>query len=110
MSENKNNPQQQGMKMNLRPDVAPGVYSNIALISHSHSDFVFDFAALLPGMPGPDVQARVIMAPEHAKSLLAALSENIMKYEREFGPIQTGQKPAAQGDTIAPFGGGHGMA
>ena len=75
----KNNPQQGQFQLGIRPEVAQGVYSNLALISHSHSDFVIDFAQALPGMPKPDVCSRIILAPEHAKRLLAALQDNIYK-------------------------------
>ena len=109
MAENNNNQQGQ-LQMNLDPEVAKGEYSNLALISHSHSDFILDFARFLPGMPKADVATRVILAPEHAKRLLAALQENIMRYEQEFGPIQMPKAPQAHGDTIAPFGTGKGMA
>ena len=68
MSENNQN--KQGLQMNLRPDVAQGVYSNLALISHSPNDFVIDFASIMPGMPKAEVVSRVILAPEHAKRLL----------------------------------------
>lgn len=98
MAENKN---QQQLQLNLRPEVALGQYSNLALISHSHSDFVLDFARMLPGLPKAEVCSRVIMAPEHAKRLLAALQENIYKYEQQFGKIDLGGQG---GGTIAPFG------
>jgi len=99
--DNNNNQQQQQLQIDINPDVASGVYSNLALITHSPSDFIFDFACLLPGMPKPSVRSRVIMAPEHAKRLLAALQDNIYKYERQFGQIQIKQQ---EGRTIAPFG------
>ncbi|MCH4148379.1 MAG: DUF3467 domain-containing protein [Prevotella sp.] len=105
MNDNKDNKQQMQLQMELKPDVASGVYSNLALISHSHSDFVLDFASILPGLPKPVVNARVIMAPEHAKRLMAALQENVMKYEQEFGPIDLGEQHSR---TISPFGGGMG--
>lgn len=87
--------------MELRPEVAQGEYANLALITHSSSDFVFDFARMLPGLPKAQVRSRVVMAPEHAKRLLMALQENIYKYEQQFGRIQI---PGHQGATIAPFG------
>lgn len=88
-------------QLELSPEVAPGQYSNFALISHSHSDFVIDFARIMPGMPKPSVCSRIILAPEHAKRLLAALQENIFNYEREFGKIDVPGQPQR---TIAPFG------
>ena len=72
----------------------------MAIITHSSSDFVVDFARLLPGVPKAQVKSRVILAPEHAKRLLLALQENIVRYEREFGPIKL---PNQEPRTIAPF-------
>lgn len=95
--------QQMQLQLNLKPEVASGIYSNLVLISHSHSDFVLDFAAVLPGLPKPEVEARVIMAPEHVKRLLGALQENIYKYEREFGEIDLGE---GQPGVVLPFGKG----
>ena len=105
MENNQNN--QQGLQIELPQNVAQGEYANFALITHSSSDFVIDFARVLPGVPKAQVRSRVILAPEHAKRLLAALQDNIMKYEAEFGRIQI---PNQQPRTIAPFGGGKGEA
>ena len=80
------------VSINLTPEVAGGAYSNLAIISHSRSEFTFDFAASLPGLPGPKIQSRIIMTPEHAKRLLNALSENIGKYENQFGRIEIVQE------------------
>ena len=91
----------QGLQIELTPDVAQGEYANFAIITHSSSDFVLDFARVLPGVPKAAVKSRVILAPEHAKRLLAALQENIMRYERAFGPIKL---PQQEQRTIAPFG------
>lgn len=104
----KENEQQEGMQfqLNLSPEIASGIYSNFALISHSHSDFVVDFARILPGMPKPEVCSRIILAPEHAKRLLGALQENIFKYEKEFGKIEMPEGPR----TAAPFNLGNGEA
>ena len=82
---NDNLQEEMQFQLELRPEIASGVYSNLALISHSHSDFVVDFARILPGMPKPEVCSRVILAPEHAKRLLQALQDNLYKYEKEFG-------------------------
>ena len=72
----------------MDPAVAGGIYSNLAIISHSHSEFIIDFAAVLPGLPGPKVESRILMTPEHAKRLLNALAENIGKYENQYGKIE----------------------
>ncbi len=103
MADNNN---QNQVKIELRPEVASGEYSNLAMINHSSSEFVIDFAHMLPIAP-PQIFSRVIMAPEHAKRLLFALQENIARYEKEFGEIKLPQAPAQQGGlTAMPFGTG----
>ena len=84
----KENKQQGQLQVELPQDVAQGEYANFAIITHSSSDFVVDFARVLPGVPKAQVKSRVILAPEHAKRLLGALQENIVRYEREFGQIR----------------------
>ena len=98
MNENEN--KKQGLELELSPEIGLGEYVNFAIITHSSSDFVIDFARVLPGLPKSVVRSRVIMAPEHAKRLLGALQENIYRYEREFGPIKI---PSQQERTVAPF-------
>ena len=98
MSENEN--KQPGLQLELPQDVTQGEYANFAIITHSSSDFVIDFARVLPGVPKAQVRSRVILAPEHAKRLLGALQENIFRYEREFGTIKI---PNQEGRTVAPF-------
>ena len=105
MNENEN--KQQGLQIELTAEVAQGQYANFAIITHSSSDFVLDFARVLPGVPKSQVKSRVILAPEHAKRLLAALQENIMRYEREYGQIKI---PTQEPRTIAPFGSNKGEA
>ena len=99
MKENNENRQGQ-FQIELPADVAQGDYANFAIITHSSSDFVLDFARVLPGVPKAQVKSRVILAPEHAKRLLMALQENIVRYEHEFGPIKL---PNQEPRTIAPF-------
>lgn len=102
-----NNQNQQGMQMELSPEVAKGVYSNFAIISHSHAEFVVDLAAMLPGLQKAQVVSRVLLAPEHAKRLALALQENVMRYEQEFGQIQLGQQQSPREPRTAnPFGSG----
>ncbi|MDO4980517.1 MAG: DUF3467 domain-containing protein [Prevotellaceae bacterium] len=103
MADNNQNNNQQGLQMELPQEVAQGQYANFAVITHSSSDFVLDFARILPGVPKAQVKSRVILAPEHAKRLLIALQDNIMRYETQFGKIQI---PNQQPRTIAPFGNG----
>ena len=94
------NDQQQGLQLELPQDVAQGEYANFAIITDSSSDFIIDFARVLPGVAKAQVKSRVILAPEHAKRLLGALQENIMRYENAFGPIRI---PEQQPQGIAPF-------
>ena len=76
-----------GIKIEVKPEVAKGEYSNLAIITHSHTEFILDFASMLPGLPKPEVHSRIIMNPEHAKRLLFALQDNVSKYESQNGPI-----------------------
>ena len=76
------------LNIELSPDIAQGVYTNLAIITHSHSEFIMDFVQMMPGAPKPKVVSRVIMAPEHAKRLLKALQDNVSKYEHENGEIK----------------------
>ena len=104
MDNNNQNKQGQQLQIDLPQTVAPGVYSNFAIISHSSSEFVVDFATLLPGVPKATVRSRVMLAPEHAKRLLLALQDNIQKYERQFGVINLTQpQNPDESKTIAPF-------
>ena len=96
------------MNLNLDPQIASGSYSNLAIISHSRSEFVIDFASSLPGLPGPKINNRIVMSPEHTKRLLNALAENVSKYEAQFGTIMLESAP--KGSTfnladIVPNGG-----
>ena len=89
MAEEKKNPQNQNqINIELSEEIAEGIYSNLAMIAHSNSEFVVDFIRLMPGVPKARVKSRIIITPEHAKRLLAALKDNIEKYEATFGPIK----------------------
>ena len=97
---------EQQLNINLTPEIAEGVYANLAVISHSSSEFVLDFVRMLPGVKQANVKSRVILSPEHAKRLLFALEDNLSKYENQFGKIQIAGAPA-KGSTIPmSFGGG----
>lgn len=106
MNDNEKNKQGQ-LQIELPQEVAQGEYANFAIITHSSSDFVIDFARVLPGLPKAQVKSRVLLAPEHAKRLLGALQENVVRYEREYGPIKI---PNQEPRTIAPFPVGKGEA
>ena len=100
MDNKQDNQQGQQLQIDLPQEVAQGVYSNFAIISHSSSEFVVDLATLMPGVPKATVRSRVLLAPEHAKRLIQALQENVMRYEQEFGKIVI---PNQQSRTISPF-------
>ena len=70
------------LQIELKEEVAQGTYANLAIITHSSSEFILDFVRVMPGVPKAGVQSRIIVAPEHAKRLLRALEDNIAKYER----------------------------
>ncbi|HMS28954.1 MAG TPA: DUF3467 domain-containing protein [Saprospiraceae bacterium] len=85
MSDNQN-PNNQ-LNIELTEEISEGVYSNLAIISHSHAEFVVDFIRLMPNVPKARVKSRIILSPAHAKRLLRALSDNLNKYEAQYGPI-----------------------
>jgi hypothetical protein len=89
MAENHN---KQGNKLNIElpEEIAEGTYSNLAVISHSQSEFIVDFVRMVPNVPKAKVKSRIIMTPENAKRLLGALAENIKKFESQNGPISGG--------------------
>ena len=97
----------QKMEIDLGEDVAQGNYINLAIIAHSVSEFIIDFATVLPGVPKAKVKSRVILTPEHAKRLLLSLQENITRYESNVGKIEI---PAPQRHSPGdfPLGGGPG--
>jgi hypothetical protein len=77
------------INIELSEEQAEGIYANLAMISHSHSEFIIDFIKIMPGMPKAKVKSRIILTPQHAKRLVRALKENISKYESMYGQIQT---------------------
>ena len=95
------------INIELSEDIAEGEYANLAMIAHSTSEFVLDFIRLMPGLPKAKVKARIILTPEHAKRLQAALAENIERYEKAYGHIK--QQPDAPGYPMG-FGGAVGEA
>ncbi|MCL1974085.1 MAG: DUF3467 domain-containing protein [Bacteroidetes bacterium] len=78
----------QEINIDLSEEVAQGSYVNLAIITHSASEFIYDFVRMMPGIPKPKVQSRMIMTPEHAKRFCAALKENLDRYEAHFGTIK----------------------
>lgn len=88
---------QHGIDIELSAEVAQGHYSNLAIISHSTSEFILDFAALLPGLPKANVASRIILTPEHAKRLLLSLQENVARYEANVARIELAQPQIPMG-------------
>jgi len=86
----KTNPEEEEhqISIELPEDLAEGIYANLAMISHSNSEFVLDFIRMLPGVPKAKVKSRIILTPEHAVRLLLALQDNIAKFEQNFGEIK----------------------
>jgi hypothetical protein len=81
-------PKPNQINIELNEEVAQGVYSNLAIITHSSSEFILDFVRIMPGVPKAQVKSRIILTPEHAKRLLNALKDNISKYEAVHGVIK----------------------
>ncbi len=86
MEENKNNQNQ--INIELTEEIADGIYSNLAIITHSQAEFVVDFVRIVPGAPKAKVKSRILLTPQHAKRLMRALQENINKFETVNGPIK----------------------
>jgi hypothetical protein len=85
---------QNQINIELPEDISEGVYSNLAIISHSHSEFVVDFVRMVPNVPKAKVKSRVILTPQHAKRLLRALADNVKKFESQFGSIAENDMPS----------------
>lgn len=85
---------QNQLNIELSEEVAEGIYSNLAIITHSNQEFVLDFIRVMPGTPKAKVKSRIIITPEHAKRLLIALEDNIEKYEEANGRIKTQEDPS----------------
>jgi hypothetical protein len=92
------------INIELKEDIAQGIYSNLAVITHSSSEFVIDFIRVMPGIPKAEVKSRIILTPEHIKRLYFALKDNIAKYETAHGEIK---KVEGSGTPLIPinFGG-----
>lgn len=80
--------EQNQISIELNEEIAQGIYSNLAVITHSASEFVIDFVRIMPGIPKAQVKSRIILTPEHAKRLVAALQDNIAKFESVHGHIK----------------------
>ena len=96
------------INIELSEEVAEGIYSNLAIITHSNAEFVIDFIRVMPGTPKAKVKTRMLLTPQHAKRLMKALQDNVVKFEQMHGEIKDSE-PAG---TPIPmnFGGPTGMA
>lgn len=84
-----NEKEQQGhLNIELSEEVAEGIYSNLAVITHSNSEFVIDFIKVMPGVPKARVKSRIVLTPQHAKRLMRALADNLAKFEQANGTIK----------------------
>lgn len=81
------------VQLQLGEKEAEGIYANLVLITHSASEFIFDFARMVPGTPKAKVYSRIIMTPQNAKSLRQVLDRNLQNYEKKYGNIQVSASP-----------------
>jgi hypothetical protein len=93
MAEEKKGKGQKQLNIELPEEIAEGVYSNLAIISHSPTEFVLDFVRIMPNVPKAKVKSRIVMTPQHAKRLMRALSDNLRKYEAQFGTVNEPEQP-----------------
>ena len=101
---NPNKPKEVKLDIELSEDIAEGIYSNLAIINHSASEFVIDYIALMPGRPKAKVKSRIILTPQHAKRLLKALADNIKKFEKAHGEIKDYDKHPSIPMNFGPTG------
>jgi hypothetical protein len=76
------------LDIELSEEIAEGIYSNLAIITHSQSEFVIDFIKIMPGVPKARVKSRILLTPQHVKRLAKALQDNIQKFEQVHGKIK----------------------
>jgi hypothetical protein len=88
MQDNKNQVNQNQINIEISDEVGEGIYSNLAIITHSPAEFIIDFVKMMPGVPKAKVKSRIILTPQHAKRLYKALKENVAKYEATHGEIR----------------------
>ncbi len=91
-------PPQSPVQIQVDPSEAQDFYANLVLLSHSSSEFILDFARILPNVPKAKVYARIIMTPQNARSLLRALEARIGSYESQFGKIPGQGEPTPARD------------
>jgi hypothetical protein len=94
------------INVELSEEIAEGIYSNLAIINHSSSEFVLDFIKIMPGVPKAKVKSRIVLTPQHAKRLLQALNDNVSRFEAQHGTIKDTEQPQVP----LNFGGPQGQA
>jgi len=82
------NQQPNQLNIEISEEIAEGTYANLAIITHSHAEFVIDFVNVMPGTPKSKVRSRIILTPQHAKRFMKALTENVGRFETANGKIQ----------------------
>jgi hypothetical protein len=85
---NINNATGNQLNIEISEEIAEGEYANLAIITHSHAEFVIDFVNVMPGTPKSRVKSRIILTPQHAKRFMKALIENIDRFEEVNGDIK----------------------
>jgi hypothetical protein len=108
MSNNKDQKEGQPLDIELNEEVAEGIYSNFAIITHSQTEFIVDFVRMMPGVPKGKVKSRIVLAPQHAKRLLMALGDNMQRYEENFGNVDIAENQ--ESNIPLNFGGQTGQA
>ena len=93
MADEKDQPRPNQLNIEISEEVADGIYSNLAIITHSNSEFVLDFIRVMPGVPKAKVKARLLLTPQHARRLMRALADNVQKFEASHGPIRESDLP-----------------
>ena len=95
--EKKEEPKEIHIQVELDPVTAQGVYTNLAMVNHTETEFTLDFLFIQPQQPKATVRARIISSPKHTKRLIEALKDNLAKYEKRFGTIEVSE---TDGDLI----------
>ncbi|MEZ4920241.1 MAG: DUF3467 domain-containing protein [Saprospiraceae bacterium] len=96
--------QQPAINIEISEEISEGIYSNLAIISHSNAEFVIDFIRMMPNVPKAKVKSRIVITPQHAKRLLSALKDNVLKYEQQFGRIDEPDQAFPQMNFNTPTG------
>lgn len=94
MADQKAAPKKGQLNIELDAEVAQGIYSNLAIINHSQTEFVIDFVSIMPGVPKSKVKSRIVLTPQHAKRFLKALHENVSRFEKQHGAVKEQKQPS----------------